>query len=109
MRADIGKSLALFSHVEEPGGSTQRHAGDELVEKVFAFHEDARPLRRAGIDGAENGRVIDQGTAKQRRHLEPFGHHVECDQSVPASNFHCFRHLRQIGRLDRPRLVGEDV
>ena len=54
MRADIGERVALLPHVEIPGRTRVRDAGDDLHQVVRTGHRDPRFGQRAGDLLAEN-------------------------------------------------------
>ena len=58
---------------------------------------------------AEDLLVVDQRALQQRRDLEALGHDVERDEAIRAGQLQGAGQLRQVRRVDDPRLVRQDV
>ncbi len=86
-----------------------RHARDDLHQVVHALHVDRWLRLGPGYDLAKRRAIVDERTLEHGRHFEALGHDVVGDE-LPRVGFGQRRlDLRQIGGLEDPRLVGEDV
>ena len=109
MRADVARRLALLVGVEEPLRPDVRRARDDLHQVVHALHVDRWLGLGPRHDLAERRAIVDERALQHRRHFEALGHDVVGDELPRVGLGQRGVDLRQVGGLEDPRLVGEDV
>ena len=107
MGADVVEPFALLRRIEEPRRSDIRRSRNDLHQMMNALHVrgwiGCSPLH----DLAKRPAVVHECPLNDRRDLEPLGHDVVRDQAPGIGLRQCRLHLRQIVRLQNPRLVGQ--
>ena len=109
VRADVARpspcSLVSKNHVGRMFGAPD----DDLHQVVHALHVDRRLGLGARHDLAERRAIVDQRALEHGRDLEALGHDVVGDELLRVGFGQRRLDLRQVGRFQNPRLVGQDV
>ena len=109
VRGDVHNPLPLLGDVVEPWRTLQGRAGDDLVEVVNAFLGDRRIIGRAGVDLAEELRLMGEEALELGGDLEALGHDVIDHEIFLSSHGEGLAQQLEISRRDGHRLVGQNV
>ncbi len=109
VRADVVQPFALLDRVEKPRRPDVRRARHHFHQVVHALHVDAGIRFGALDDLAKHLRVVDERALQHRGDLEALGHDVVGDHAFAIGLGEHGVELRQVGRGQDPRFVGEHV
>ena len=102
MRRNVDRTASLQTHVEVPPRTSEGRAIDELLQVVHALLLDGRPVI---AESAEERGNTDEPLDQSGRHVVTPGHDLRSQRPAVEAR----PHVREVGRLHEPRLVGEHM
>ncbi len=109
MRRDINYAFALLGDIKEPGGTTQRFAGNVFEEVMHALLGYRRMIDAAFDQTTEDRGVVDQRLLQDRSNLITLRHDVVEQQVFCCCGPEARLELFETGNVNAHRLVGQDM